>query len=83
MAGGAGNDVLVGLEGNDTLTGAAGNDTLYGGVGNDIMDGGAGGSDTANYVDAGSAVSVSLAHHGSVQNTAGAGSDTLSNFEIV
>jgi serralysin len=81
LAGGAGNDVLAGLEGNDTLTGAAGNDTLFGGVGNDIMDGGAGGSDTANYVEAGSGVSVSLAHQGSTQNTVGAGSDTLTNIE--
>src|SRR6185369_8355595 len=66
---------------NDTLYGDDGNDTVNGGLGNDVMDGGAAGSDTASYADAGSAVTVSLAHQGSAQNTAGAGSDTLTNFE--
>ncbi len=81
LVGGAGSDDLVGFEGNDTLTGGVGNDTLYGGVGNDVMDGGAAGSDTADYFDAVSGVSVSLANQGSAQDTVGAGSDTLSNFE--
>jgi Ca2+-binding RTX toxin-like protein len=45
------------------------------------MDGGAAGSDTASYADAASAVTVSLARQGSVQNTIGAGSDTLTNIE--
>jgi Ca2+-binding RTX toxin-like protein len=45
------------------------------------MDGGPAGSDTASYADATAAVTVSLAHQGSAQNTIGAGSDTLSNFE--
>ena len=45
------------------------------------MDGGAAGSDTASYADAAAAVTVSLAHHGSAQNTIGAGIDTLTNFE--
>ena len=63
------------------LNGLAGNDTLNGGLGNDVMNGGAAGSDTASYADAAAAVTVSLAVQGAVQNTIGAGSDTLSNFE--
>ena len=63
------------------MTADVGNDTLDGGLGNDVMDGGAAGSDTASYADAASAVTVSLAHQGSAQNTIGAGSDTLTNFE--
>jgi serralysin len=81
LSGLAGNDVLVGGVGNDTLRGAAGNDTLYGGPGNDVMDGGPAGSDTASYADAAAGVSVSLARQGGAQNTIGAGTDTLTNFE--
>ena len=81
LSGLAGNDALLGGAGNDALAGAAGNDSLNGGLGNDVMDGGPAGSDTASYADAAAAVTVSLAHQGSAQNTVGAGSDTLSNFE--
>lgn len=42
MAGGAGNDVLIGLAGADILSGGDGNDSLEGGVGGDVMIGGAG-----------------------------------------
>ncbi len=81
MDGGAGNDTLNGGAGNDTLTGAAGNDTLIGGAGNDSMDGGAGTGDTASYqVGATAGVKVNLAI-GTAQNTIGAGTDTLFNFE--
>ena len=45
------------------------------------MDGGAAGSDTASYADAAAAVTVSLALQGTAQNTVGAGTDTLFNFE--
>jgi large repetitive protein len=45
-----------------------------------MLDGGAG-SDTASYSDAASGVNVSLTLHGSVQDTGGAGSDTLTNIE--
>ena len=45
------------------------------------MDGGAAGSDTADYVEAGSGVIVNLAHQGAAQNTGGGGVDTLSNIE--
>ena len=39
------------------------------------------GSDTASYADAASGVTVSLALHGSAQDTGGAGTDTLVNIE--
>ena len=57
-----------------------GNDTLVGGAGNDSLDGGAAGSDTASYIDATAGVTVSLALT-AAQNTIGAGTDTLFNFE--
>ena len=44
------------------------------------MDGGAAGSDTASYADATAGVTVNLAL-GTAQNTIGAGTDTLFNFE--
>ena len=81
LAGLAGNDRLIGGAGNDTLVGAAGNDVLIGGTGNDHMDGGAGGSDTASYVNSTAGVAVSLLMEGAAQNTMGAGTDTLFNFE--
>ena len=59
---------------------AVGNDTLIGGAGNDTLDGGAAGSDTASYADATAGVTVSLAIT-TAQNTVGAGTDTLTNFE--
>ena len=82
---GAGNDTLIGIENlsgsgfNDTLTGDSGNNVLLGGAGNDMLDGGAG-IDTASYAGAASEVTVNLAL-ATAQNTVGAGTDTLSNFE--
>ena len=72
-------NLLLGLAGNDTLIGGAGSDTLEGAAGDDSIDGGAG-TDRATYVNAGSAVTVSLATAGA-QNTGGAGTDTLANIE--
>ncbi len=63
----------------DNLTGDSGNNVIEGAGGDDIMDGGAG-TDTVSYASATSGVTVSLAITSS-QNTIGAGSDTLSNFE--
>ena len=83
--GGAGTDTVSNFENvtgsayNDTLTGSSGNNVIEGGAGNDTIDA-AGGTDTASYANAGSGVTVSLAN-GSAQNTGGAGTDTLSNFE--
>lgn len=54
-----GNDILKGLAGNDNLTGNNGNDSLNGGLGADTLNGG-NGIDTATYLNATSAVNVSL-----------------------
>ena len=74
-----GDDKLNGDSGNDTLIGGLGADTLDGGDGDDIMDGGSG-NDTASYISATAGVTVDLAIT-TAQNTGGAGTDTLSNFE--
>ena len=89
-SGSAGTDRLTSIENvigsafNDTLTGDAGANVMEGGGGNDTIDGGAG-TDTASYASAGAAVSVTLAtqgtNNGSNQNTQGAGTDRLNNFE--
>ena len=84
---------LLGLEGNDrlrldstlgtgfisTISGAAGDDVLISSLGLDTLDGGTG-TDEASYVQAVSAVNVSLLIVGS-QNTGGAGTDTLVAIE--
>jgi Ca2+-binding RTX toxin-like protein len=72
-------NVLNGGAGHDTLSGGGGADTLDGGAGNDVLNGGAG-IDIASYASAAAAVKVSLAITGA-QNTLGAGTDTLSEFE--
>ncbi len=85
--GGAGTDTLANfeqLEGsafNDSLTGSTANDTLIGGNGNDSLDGG-NGIDRVSYADASAGITVSLAI-ATAQNTGGAGTDTLANFEQV
>ena len=65
--GGDGNDFLLGTLGDDTLTGGTGNDTVS----------------YANAFSGGSAtgVTVDLNGQGSAQNTASAGSDTLTGIE--
>ncbi len=84
---GAGTDTISGFEDifgsafNDTLTGDGSSNTIEGGLGNDILNGGAG-TDTVSYASATSAVTVSLATT-AAQNTIGAGTDTLSNFENI
>ena len=83
--GGAGSDTLTNVENlsgsvfNDALTGDGNANVLDGGLGDDALNGG-GGSDTASYIDATSAVTVSLAI-AIAQNTGGAGSDTLTSIE--
>lgn len=83
--GGAGTDTISNFENltgsafNDTLTGNSSANVIEGGAGNDTLDG-AGGTDTVTYVNAGAAVTVNLAT-ATAQNTGGAGTDTLSNFE--
>jgi len=61
------------------LTGDGNANLIEGGAGNDTLNGGAG-IDTASYASAAAAVTVSLATL-TAQNTVGAGTDTLSNFE--
>jgi VCBS repeat-containing protein len=74
--GGGGSDTLTGIE---NVIGSAFNDTIGGNAGDNVLDGGAG-IDTVTYVKAASGVSVSLGL-ASAQNTGGAGTDTLRNFE--
>ncbi|GAB5378232.1 MAG: hypothetical protein AcusKO_46940 [Acuticoccus sp.] len=73
-----GNDVMLGGDGNDELRGQTGDDYLDGGNDNDTIDGGAG-NDTVSYLTAGAGVSVNLAL--SLQNTIGAGTDSLLGLE--
>ena len=82
------NDVLSGFENllgslyGDVLTGDALDNVIEGDLGNDTLDGGANTAtgDTVSYALASRGVTVSLANTGA-QNTVGAGTDTLSNFE--
>jgi VCBS repeat-containing protein len=76
---GDGNDVLTAGSGNNEMHGGAGNDLLYSGAGNDLLDGGTG-IDTASYAHATAGVTVNLGVLGA-QNTAGAGTDTLTAIE--
>jgi Ca2+-binding RTX toxin-like protein len=68
-----------GGDGDDLLKGGTAGDQLSGGAGNDTIDGGAG-IDTASYASAAFGVTVNLAL-GTMQDTLGAGLDTLSNIE--
>lgn len=84
-SGGAGVDVLSGVEGvigsdfNDTLNGSGLSDVIVGGLGNDSLNGG-GGNDLVSYADATGAVTVNLL---TARATGAAGNDTLSSFELV
>ena len=87
--GGDGNDIIDGEIADDTIFGGIGNDNIYGNNGNDIIDGGAGddiingsaNTDTASYASATAGVTVSLLMQGAMQNTVGAGKDTLIEIE--
>jgi Ca2+-binding RTX toxin-like protein len=74
--GGSNYDRLISIE---NVTGSNFNDNISGNSGNNTLNGGAG-IDTVSYLNAGAAVSVSLSI-AAAQNTLGAGTDTLSNFE--
>ena len=74
--GGAGTDTLLNFQ---NLTGSAFNDTLSGNSGNNTLDGGAG-IDTLSYASATAGVTVNLTLN-TAQNTGGAGTDTVRNFE--
>lgn len=79
LSGSSGADTLTGSSNADTINGNSGNDLIEGGAGNDTLNGG-NDTDTLTYASAGSAVTVDLSN-GSAQNTGGAGTDTISNFE--
>jgi len=86
-AGAAAGDIFISIENlrgsnsNDILIGDGNNNVIEGGLGNDTLDGGAG-TDTVSYEHAAVGVTVNLMLSGP-QNTIGAGTDTLSNFEIL
>ncbi|MFM9847212.1 MAG: calcium-binding protein, partial [Hyphomicrobiaceae bacterium] len=73
---------LFGMDGNDTIFGGGANDTISGGQGDDSLDGGTGldWADYGNEWELAGGVTVSLAIAGA-QNTGGAGTDILANFE--
>lgn len=75
---GAGKDTLVSIE---NLIGSAFNDKLTGSAGDNVLDGGDG-VDTVSYAGATAGVRVDLGV-ATVQDTIGAGHDTLINFENV
>jgi Ca2+-binding RTX toxin-like protein len=79
ITGGTGADALYGGAGDDNINGDAGNDLIEGDAGNDTLNGGAD-TDTLTYINATSAITVSLAIT-TAQVTGGAGTDTISNFE--
>jgi len=91
LTGDAGANTLFGEDGNDNLYGGSGADNLYGGSGSDILSGGPGddllnggaGIDFASYADAAGGVTVSLGLQGVVQDTGGAGRDTLIGIEKI
>ena len=80
-------DVMVSLGGNDTLSGGDGSDLLLGGEGNDVLSGGAGddrligglGTDTADYSDASSGVTINLENGEGLDGEGGV--DTLISIE--
>jgi len=89
QATGEGTDTLSGFEGiigsafADILTGSAGNEIIDGGAGlvDDTLTGGAG-IDTVSYASAGAAVTIDLGAI-ATQNTVGAGTDTITQFENI
>ena len=81
LSGGLGEDQMFGRDGADILIGGDGNDNLFGGLGNDVLSGG-NGTDWANYSLEASGVNINLATE-NVQNTLGAGLDTLISIENV
>jgi Ca2+-binding RTX toxin-like protein len=79
--GNAGNDTLLGGSGNERFQGGYGDDLLSGGGGDDSLKGGEG-RDTISYAGAARGVTVNLGLAGA-QDTVGAGTDTLSGFEVL
>jgi hypothetical protein len=76
---GVGSDTLTNFQ---NLTGSAYNDILEGDAGNNVLDGWTG-TNTVSYAHATAGVTVNLALQGQAQNTGGAGTDTLYNFQAL
>jgi len=66
----------------DHLSGDSGDNVIDGGGGNDVLDGGAG-FNAVSYASASEGVSVNLGMQGQAQNTVGAGTDILYNFQAL
>lgn len=79
ISGDAGSNKISGGAGNDNLYGYAGDDIIDGGTGDDVMNGGDG-IDEVTYKSATAGVTVDLSKTGK-QDTMGAGSDALAQFE--
>ena len=79
LTGGSGADTIIAGTGSDVITGGAGDDTIDGGADDDTINGESG-MDTATYANASAGVTVNLSNTG-VQNTVGAGNDTIINIE--
>lgn len=77
----AGNDTIKSGGGNDTLNGGAGDDFVFSGAGNDTLDGGDG-YDYLYFTEATAGVSINLATS-TATATGGAGSDTITGFELL
>lgn len=73
---------VTGQDNNDVIIGSVFNDILEGGLGDDTVDGLAG-DDTASYASANTGVTVDLGLQGIAQDTIGAGTDILANFENI
>ncbi|MDQ3756453.1 MAG: fibronectin type III domain-containing protein [Actinomycetota bacterium] len=75
-AAGVGNDTISAVE---NVTGSTANDTIGGNASDNVLDGGDG-TDTLSYASATAGVTVNLKAT-AAQDTVGAGTDTVSNFE--
>ena len=82
LIGSANNDILRGDNSGNLIEAGAGNDTVRGRGGVDTLDGGAGTSDTVDYLQAATGVTVDLSAGSAVDDGDGA-FDTLLNFENV
>ena len=82
LIGTAGGDRIDAFAGNDTVNGAGGDDTLTGGAGDDVLDGGSG-YDIALISDVGFRGVDTGAAAGTLTITSTAGTDILSNVELV
>ncbi|HEX2128902.1 MAG TPA: hypothetical protein VHF58_06760 [Solirubrobacterales bacterium] len=83
IIGGNGTNSLSGGDGDDDITGGPNSDNIQIGAGDDVADGGGSNADFASYLNQPTPVTVDLREQGGPQDTVGAGTDTLTNFESV